>query len=182
MGQPTRDHAVVQEGEGMAMVDGWRDRLAGSVIGPDDPAYDEARRVWNGMIDRRPTHIIRAAGVEDIRSTIARARELGLPLAVRGGGHNVAGNGTVDAGIVLDLGGLTAVDVDPERREVRVDGGATLGHVDRATEPHGLAVPVGVVSGTGVGGLTLGGGVGWLTRPTGCRSTIPRRRCRDRVR
>ena len=120
------------------------------------------------MIDRHPSVVVRAAGVGDISGDDQpRARHLGLPLAVRGGGHNVAGNGTVDGGIVLDLGGLTAVDVDPATRQVRVDAGATLGHLDRATEPYGLAVPVGVVSGTGVAGLTLGGGVGWLTRAYG---------------
>jgi FAD/FMN-containing dehydrogenase len=119
------------------------------------------------MIDRHPAAIVRAAGVDDIVATVRRTRELGLPLAIRAGGHNVAGNGTVDAGIVLDLGALTGVRVDSETRQVRVEAGATLGHLDRATEPHALAVPVGVVSGTGVAGLTLGGGVGWLTRAYG---------------
>jgi FAD/FMN-containing dehydrogenase len=144
-----------------------RDEVEGTVLEPEADGYDDARRVWNGMIDRRPAAVVRAAGVGDIAPTIRRARDLGLPLAIRGGGHNVAGNGTVDGGIVLDLGGLNAVTVDPDRREVTVAPGATLGHVDRATEPHGLAVPLGVVSATGVAGLTLGGGVGWLTRAYG---------------
>jgi FAD/FMN-containing dehydrogenase len=141
--------------------------IEGTAIQPHDASYDEDRRVWNGMIDRNPVAIIRAGGVGDIAPTIRLARDLGLPLAIRGGGHNVAGNGTVEGGIVLDLGGLTSVEVDPANREVRVAVGATLGDVDRATEPHGLAVPLGVVSGTGVAGLTLGGGVGWLTRAYG---------------
>jgi FAD/FMN-containing dehydrogenase len=144
-----------------------RSTVAGAVIGPDDPAFDEARAIWNGMIDRRPAAIVRAIGVGDIAPTIAAARALGVPLAVRGGGHNVAGNGTVEDGIVLDLGGLTDVVVDTAAREVHVAPGATLAHLDRATEPHGLAVPVGVISGTGVAGLTLGGGIGWLTHAYG---------------
>ena len=151
----------------MTTVARLRDEIDGAVLEPDDDGYDDARRVWNGMIDRRPIAIVRASGVGDIAPTIRRARELELPLAIRSGGHNVAGNGTVDGGIVLDLGGLTDVQVDPVRREVRVPAGATLGDVDRATEPHALAVPIGVVSGTGVAGLTLGGGVGWLTRAHG---------------
>src|SRR5262245_34963147 len=141
--------------------------VAGRVITSADPAYDEARRVWNGMIDKRPRLIVRAATAADVPPTIAYARRTGLPLAIRGGGHNVAGNGTVDDGIVLDLGGLRAVEVDRERRLVRVEAGATLADVDTATEPFNLAVPIGVVSGTGIGGLTLGGGVGWLVRPYG---------------
>lgn len=144
-----------------------RSRVEGTVRGPDAVDYDEARAIWNAMIDRRPAALVRAAGVADIASTIGAARDLGLPLAVRAGGHNVAGNGTVDGGIVLDLGGLTDVVVDPDARVVRVAAGATLGDLDRATEPHALAVPVGVISGTGVAGLTLGGGVGWLTHAYG---------------
>ena len=144
-----------------------RDEIDGTVLEPTDDAYDDARRVWNGMIDRRPAAVVRASGVGDIAPTIRLARELGLPLAIRGGGHNVAGTGTVDDGIVLDLGGLTTVEVDPATREVRVAAGATLADVDRATEAYGLAVPIGVLSGTGVAGLTLGGGVGWLTRAYG---------------
>jgi FAD/FMN-containing dehydrogenase len=144
-----------------------REEIDGVVIEPDDDGYEDARRVWNGMIDRRPAAVVRAATVGDIAPAVRRARDLGLPLAIRAGGHNVAGNGTVDDGVVLDLGGLTDVVVDAASREVRVGPGATLGDVDRATEPHGLAVPIGVVSGTGVAGLTLGGGVGWLTRAHG---------------
>ena len=141
--------------------------VSGTIIVPSDEAYDDARRVWNGLIDRHPAAIVRAGGVADIAPTIRLARKLGLPLAIRGGGHNVAGNGTVDGGIVLDLGGLNSVEVDADAREVRVAPGATLGDVDRATEPHALAVPIGVISGTGLTGLTLGGGVGWLTRAYG---------------
>jgi FAD/FMN-containing dehydrogenase len=144
-----------------------RDEIVGPVLEPGDEGYEDARRVWNGMIDRRPVAVVRASDVSDIGPTIRRARDLGLPLAVRAGGHNVAGNGTVDGGIVLDLGGLRDVVVDVQGHEVRAAAGATLGDVDRATEPHGLAVPIGVVSATGVAGLTLGGGVGWLTRAHG---------------
>jgi FAD/FMN-containing dehydrogenase len=141
--------------------------VRGRVIRPSDPDYDEARAVWNGMIDKRPALIVRAAGVDDVAATIALARRTGLPLAIRGGGHNVAGNGSVDDGIVLDLGASRAVEVDPDARRVRVEAGATLADVDRATEPYALVVPIGVVSGTGIAGLTLGGGVGWLVRAHG---------------
>jgi FAD/FMN-containing dehydrogenase len=149
------------------MIASLRHVLRGQILTPTDPGFDEARRVWNGMIDKHPELIIRAADAADVAPVIAFARETGLPLAIRGGGHNVAGNGTVDDGIVLDLGALKAVEVDPDARLVRVEAGATLGDIDRATEPFGLAVPVGVVSGTGIAGLTLGGGVGWLTRRYG---------------
>jgi len=148
-------------------IDHLRETARGDVLLPEDADYDDARRVWNGMIDKRPALVVRAAAVGDVAPVIALARASGLPLAIRGGGHNVAGNGTVDGGIVLDLGRLTTVDVDPETRLVRVAAGATLKDVDKATEPYGLAVPIGVVSGTGIAGLTLGGGVGWLTRRHG---------------
>ncbi len=141
--------------------------IEGTLLTPDEAGYDEARAVWNGMIDKRPLVIVQAQSVDDVAPVIAYARSTGLPLAIRGGGHNVAGNGTVDDGIVLDLGRLDTVEVDPDARSVRVGAGAKLADVDAATEPHGLAVPIGVVSGTGVAGLTLGGGVGWLTRQYG---------------
>jgi FAD/FMN-containing dehydrogenase len=144
-----------------------RGDLTGDLVLPGDSAYDHARGVWNGMIDRRPLAVVRARSESDIAPTIAVARDRGLPLAIRGGGHNVAGNGTVDDGIVLDLRALDAVTVDPASHEVQVGPGATLADVDLATEPHHLAVPIGVVSGTGMAGLTLGGGVGWLTRAYG---------------
>ncbi len=148
-------------------IDTLGEEVEGTIVLPGDPAYDEARRVWNGMIDRRPRAIVQAAGIDDVRAVVRYARQSGLPLAIRGGGHNVAGNGVVDGGIVLDLGGLDRVDVDVDAHLVRVEAGAKLGDIDRATEPFGLVVPIGVVSGTGIAGLTLGGGVGWLTRAYG---------------
>ena len=157
----------VARGSAIEAVSRLRSSVAGMVVVPGDPEYDEARHVWNGMIERRPMAIVRAAGTDDIVPVLRIARELGLPLAIRGGGHNVAGNGTVDDGLVLDLGNLRRVDVDAETRLVTVEPGVTLADLDRATEPHGLAVPIGVVSATGIAGLTLGGGVGWLTRTYG---------------
>lgn len=148
-----------------------RRTITGQVLAPDDPRYDDARVVWNAMVDRRPAVVVRAGGVEDVATTVAYAQTNGIDLAVRGGGHNVAGLGTVEDGVVLDLGGLADVTVDPEAQTVHVQGGATLADVDAATAAHGLAVPIGVVSGTGIGGLTLGGGVGWLTRKHGSPRT-----------
>ncbi|WP_461189181.1 FAD-binding oxidoreductase [Arthrobacter sp. Z4-13] len=144
-----------------------RRRLQGSLIEPEDPLYEEARAVWNGMVDLRPRAIARAGAVADIDAVLDTARGSGLALAVRGGGHNIAGHGTVDGGLVLDLGPLRAVTVDAGSGLVTVEPGATLADVDRATAAHGLAVPLGVISGTGVAGLALGGGVGWLTRTGG---------------
>jgi FAD/FMN-containing dehydrogenase len=144
-----------------------RARLSGVLLEPDDPRYDAARQVWNGMVDVSPRALVRARTVDDVHHVVDTARRTGLPLAVRGGGHNIAGHGTVEGGIVLDMSPMRDVSVDPDRRLVTVQAGATLADVDAATEPHGLAVPVGVVGGTGIAGLTLGGGVGWLTHSDG---------------
>ncbi|MGH3101423.1 MAG: FAD-binding oxidoreductase, partial [Thermoleophilia bacterium] len=147
-----------------------REELAGfqgRLIGPDDADYDEARRVYNAMIDKRPAVIARCATAEDVSQAVRFARERGLPLAVRGGGHNGAGLGTNDDGMVIDLCLLKSIDVDPPARTVRVGGGSTWGEVDRATHPFGLATPSGIIATTGVGGLTLGGGLGHLTRRHG---------------
>ncbi len=139
----------------------------GELIGPDDAGYEQARAVHNGMIDRRPGVIARAANSSDVAQTIAFARRHGLLLAVRGGSHNGGGLGTCDDGVVLDLSRLNAISVDPGARTVTVGGGATWGQVDAATHEHGLATPSGIISTTGVGGLTLGGGLGYLSRKYG---------------
>jgi hypothetical protein len=141
--------------------------FGGELIGPDDSGYDEARKVYNGMIDRRPGLIARCTSTADVAKAIAAARRNDLLLAIRGGGHNGAGLGTCDDGLVIDLSPLKSVEVDPEARTARVGGGCTWGEVDTATGEHGLATPSGIISTTGVGGLTLGGGLGHLTRKFG---------------
>ncbi len=141
--------------------------LTGEVVRPGDEAYDEARTVWNGMIDLRPAAIARCVSTDDVRTSILTARSRGIPLAVRGGGHNVAGLGTIDGGLVIDLSPICAVTVEPEARRVRAGGGTTLGALDAATQSHGLVVPTGVVSETGLAGLTLSGGLGWVRRKWG---------------
>jgi hypothetical protein len=141
--------------------------IRGQVIGPDDSRYDDARALYNGMIDRRPRLIAQCADVADVMTAVNFAREEGWPLAIRGGGHNGAGLGSVDDGLMIDLSMLRSIRVDPDRRTVRVDPGCTSGDVDHATHPFGLAVPFGIVSTTGVAGLTLGGGTGYLTRKFG---------------
>lgn len=139
----------------------------GSIFTPADDGYDEARAVENLHIDRRPGMIIRCTGVADVIDAVNMARQRDLLIAVRGGGHHVAGHGTVDGGLVVDLSRMNGVWVDASRRLVHVQGGATWGDVDRETQAFGLAVPGGIVSTTGVGGLTLGGGIGWLHRKWG---------------
>jgi FAD/FMN-containing dehydrogenase len=139
----------------------------GQLIGRDDADYDGARAVYNAMIDKRPALIARCADADDVAKVVAFARDHDLLLAVRGGGHNGAGLGTCEGGVVIDLGALRDVEVDPRARTVRVGGGCTWGEVDAATNAHGLATPSGIISTTGVGGLTLGGGLGHLTRKCG---------------
>jgi hypothetical protein len=139
----------------------------GRLTGPDDADYDEARTVYNAMIDKRPALIARCADADEVAKVVAFARDHDLLLAVRGGGHNGAGLGTCDDGVVIDLSLLKDIQVDPGARTVRVGGGCTWGEVDRATNEHGLATPSGIISTTGVGGLTLGGGLGHLTRRHG---------------
>jgi len=136
--------------------------LRGEVVCPGDRGYDTARAVFNGMIDRRPLAVIRSVDASDVVRCIEFARLHGLPLSVRGGGHSVAGNAVRDGAVMLDLSGMKAVRVDPKTRTVRAEPGLTLGEFDRATQAFGLATTLGVVSVTGIAGLTLGGGLGWL--------------------
>jgi FAD/FMN-containing dehydrogenase len=142
-------------------------QLRGDLVRRGDGAYDDARALYNAMIDKRPWLIARCADVADVVATLAFARDHDLPLAVRGGGHNGGGLSSVDDGVLLDLAALNGVRIDAESRTARVEGGATWGKVDHATHAFGLAVPSGIISTTGVGGLTLGGGLGHLTRRHG---------------
>ena len=150
-----------------AVLDQLASSLTGELVRPGDGAYDEARSVWNGMIDLQPVAVARCASTGDVVAALRVAREAGIPIAVRGGGHNVAGFGTIDEGLVVDLSPMRDVTVDATTRRVRAGGGATLKHLDAATQAHGLVVPGGVVSDTGVAGLTLNGGLGWVRRKWG---------------
>jgi FAD/FMN-containing dehydrogenase len=152
--------AVKGDGEQITLDDSTLRAFAGDLKGdlilPESDGYEAARLVWNGMIDRRPALIARCADVQDVVKAVTFARQHQLLVAVRGGGHNVAGLATCDGGLLIDLGALNDVEVDPEQRVARVGGGARWGDVDRATQVYGLATPGGVVSDTGVAGLTLG--------------------------
>jgi FAD/FMN-containing dehydrogenase len=141
--------------------------VRGTVLHPPDPGYDEARRVWNGRVDRRPALILRCAGVADVRAAVMFARRTGIELSVRGAGHNATGWAVSDGGLMLDLSAMRGVRVDPRRRLARAEAGVTWGQLDHETQAFGLATTGGRISTTGVGGLTLGGGYGWLMRSCG---------------
>lgn len=150
-----------------SLVEAFAARLDGRLIRPGDPGYEPAREVWNGMVDRRPALVARCAGDDDVVAAVDFARDNGLPVAVRGGGHGVAGHAVCDGGLVIDLSEMRRVDVDPQGQRAVAQGGCTLGDVDRETQRHGLATPLGVVTRTGIAGLTLSGGMGWLRRKHG---------------
>lgn len=155
---PNLDGPIVQK---------FSESLRGNVVQPGDLDYDEARTIYNAMIDKRPAIIVRCAGVSDVIHAVNFARENDLLVAVRGGGHNVSGSCMSDGGVVIDLARMKGVRVDPKRRTARVEGGATWGDMDHATHAFGLATPAGIISTTGVAGLTLGGGFGHLSRHYG---------------
>ena len=153
-----------------SVIGAFEARLRGELLRPGDAGYEEARKVWNGMIDRRPALIARPKSVADVINSVNFARENDLLVAVRGGGHNVAGTGTVDGGLLIDLSLMRGIKVAPDRRTAHVEPGVTIGELDRKTQSFGLAAPMGVVSDTGIAGLTLGGGLGWLRRKHGLSS------------
>ncbi|HMF48797.1 MAG TPA: FAD-binding oxidoreductase, partial [Candidatus Saccharimonadales bacterium] len=141
--------------------------IKGSVLSADDPGYEEARQIWNAMIDRRPAMIVQCADADDVPTAIAFARRNRLEISIRGAGHNIAGNALCNDGLTIDFSNMKNVRVDAGKRRAYVEPGATLADLDEATQRHGLATPVGINSTTGVAGLTLGGGFGWLTRKYG---------------
>ena len=165
-------NAVTRDGSGTVTladeaVTAFSTGFRGPCLTAADPGYDDARIIWNGSADKRPAIIAQCSGAADVIDAVKFAREHDLLVAVRGGGHNVAGNAICDGGIVIDLSAMKGVRVDPVAKRARVAGGATLGDVDRETQAFGLAAPLGVVSLTGVAGLTLCGGLGWLRRKYG---------------
>src|SRR5687768_4581565 len=148
-------------------LDQLQETFRGEVLGPDDVGYDEHRKVWNGSIDRRPGLIARCTGVADVRAAVRFARDRDLLVAVRGGGHSFPGLSVCDDGLLIDLGPMKGIRVDPDAGTARVQAGTLLGELDRETQEFGLAVPSGIVTHTGVAGLTLGGGLGWMQRRYG---------------
>jgi FAD/FMN-containing dehydrogenase len=148
-------------------ISAFASNVIGTVITPGSAEYERTRMVWNGLIDRRPALIVRCTTAADVMSSVRFAREHDLPLAVRGGGHNVAGNAVCDDGLVIDLSQMKGIRVDTERREAYAQAGLTWGEYDRTTQSYGLATPAGLISTTGIAGLTLGGGFGWLSRKHG---------------
>jgi len=153
-----------------ATIEAFKSSLRGELLKPGDVVYEEARRIWNGMIDKRPALIARCVGVADVIASVNFAREHELLMAVRGGGHNVAGTAVADGGLVIDLSPMKGIRVDLSAQTVRAEGGVTLGELDHETQAYGLATPLGVVSETGIAGLTLNGGLGWLRRKYGLSS------------
>jgi len=149
------------------LIEKLKSKVKGKVILPTDPGYNEARKIWNAMIDRRPAVIVQCAYAADVPHAIFFARDNGLEISIRGAGHNITGNAVCDDGVMIDLSKMRNVHVDAEKRLAHVEPGATLGDVDKATQAHGLATPLGINSTTGIAGLTLGGGFGWLTRKYG---------------
>ena len=154
----------------MKSIEALKQRLEGTIILPGEPGYDEARSIWNGMIDRKPAVIVRCQTEADVMHAIKYARENGLIVAIRGGGHNIAGHAVCDGGLMIDLSSMKKVRVDVGARRAYVQPGATLFDVDRATQAHSLATPTGINSTTGIAGLALGGGFGWLSRKFGLTS------------
>src|SRR5262245_24758827 len=149
------------------VIEEFKSRIRGTLIIPQDPGYDEARSVWNAMIDRKPSLIVRGLGTADVITSVNFARQKQLLLSIKGGGHNVGGLAVCDGGIMLDMSLMRGVWVDPAGRTARAQAGCLLGDIDRETQLHGLAAVLGFVSNTGAAGLTLGGGFGYMTRRHG---------------
>ena len=185
---PATGHRATLESAAVAR---FERSLRGGLIGPDHAEYDAARRVWNGNVDRRPALIARCSGVADVQSAVHFARDHRLALSVRGGGHSAPGYGTNDGGLVLDMTPMKGIRVDPRQRTAHAQGGVLWRELDHETQAFGLATTGGTVSNTGIGGLTLGGGLGWLMGSHGLTidnllsadvvTEIGRASCRERV-